>query len=208
MGILLAGGVGSRMAELGPKPAVPLAGRPLMAWPLRALEAVCARVAVVCKVGTHLPPLPNEIERWDEPAEPLHPLTGIVFALERAQAGVLVCAADMPFVDAGALRALVAAAEEAPDAVAVVAHAGGRLEPALGLYRHAALRQLGDAVTDAPLRHTVEGLEPLRVALAPDIVRSVNTPMELAAAETELAGPGIGGAVVWRRGRPPRWGGR
>ncbi len=189
MGVVLAGGFGSRMAEWGlSKPAVLLAGRPLIGRPLQALEAVCSRVTVVCKADTQLPSLPDGVERWNEPDEPRHPLTGIVFALERAQAGVLVCAADMPFVDAGALRALVAAAEDAPDAGAVVAHAGGRLEPALALYRHAALRQLGDAVTDAPLRRTVEGLEPIRVALAPDIVRSVNTPEELAAAHTELTG--------------------
>jgi hypothetical protein len=39
---------------------------------------------------------------------------------------------------------------------------------------------------DAPLTRTVEALDPVRVALPPPLVRSVNTPEELAAAEEEL----------------------
>ncbi len=171
------------------KPSVPLAGRPMIGWPLRALEVVCPRVAVVCKAATELPALPPGVERWNEPDEPRHPLTGIVFALERARADVLVCAADMPFADAGALRELIAAADLARSAVAVVADAGGRLEPALAVYRHGALRQLSGAVTGEPLTRTVESLEPVRVSLASEVVRSVNTPAQLADAATELAGP-------------------
>ena len=188
VGVVLAGGSGSRMASAGSsKPAVPIAGRPMIGWPLDALQVVCPRVAVVCKAATELPSLPDGIERWNEPDEPRHPLTGIVFALQRTQADVLVCAADMPFVDAGALRALVAAAAAAPGALAVVAFAAGRLDPALAVYRQAALRRLGGAGVDAPLTRTVEGLEPVRVALAVEVVRSVNTPAQLAAAEAELA---------------------
>ncbi len=154
--------------------------------PLDALQAVCARVAVVCKASSDLPPLRHGVERWDEPDEPRHPLTGIVFALETAGVDVLVCAADMPFVNVGALRALVAAAAAAPDALAVVACDGERLEPALAVYRHAARWRLGDAVGDEPLTRVVEGLEPARVWLAPSVVRSVNTPADLVAAEAEL----------------------
>jgi molybdopterin-guanine dinucleotide biosynthesis protein A len=160
----------------------------MMDWPLRALAAVCPRVAVVCKADTELPALPSGVERWNEPEEPSHPLTGIVFALGRARADVLVCAADMPFVRAGDLRALLSAADDAPGAAAVVAHAGGRLQPTLAVYRAIALQRLGEAVAGAPLTRTVEGLEPVRVSLAEQVVRSVNTPAQLAAAETELAG--------------------
>ena len=179
------------MASAGlSKPAVQLGGRPMIDWPSGALQAVCARVAVVCKASSDLPPLRPGVERWDEPDEPRHPLTGILFGLEMAGADVLVCAADMPFVDPGALRALVAGATASPDALAVVAFAAGRLEPALALYRHASLRRLGEAVGDEPLTRTVERLEPVRVPLAPSVVRSVNTPGELAAAEAELGGSG------------------
>ncbi len=175
------------MAGLGSsKPAVLLAGSPMILWPLRVLGAVCPRVAVVCKAGTELPRLPDGVERWNEPEEPSHPLTGIVFALERALADVLVCAADMPFVTVSDLRALVSAADDDPGAAAVVAHAAGRLEPTLAVYRGLALRRLDEAVAGAPLTRTVEGLEPVRVSLAEQVVRSVNTPAELAAAERIL----------------------
>jgi molybdenum cofactor guanylyltransferase len=165
------------------KPAALLAGRPLIAYPAAALGEVCERVAVVCKRDSPLPGLPG-VERWDEPDEPRHPLTGIVHALERAAAPVLVCAADMPFVTADACRSLIQASGTAP---AVVATAESVLQPTFGLYAPAALDVLSAAPADAPLTRTVEALDPVRVALPPALVASVNTPAELAAAE-ELLG--------------------
>jgi molybdopterin-guanine dinucleotide biosynthesis protein A len=185
IGAVLAGGSGRRM-DRSSKPAALLGGRPLVAYPLDALRAVCERVAVVCKAGTELPAL-SGAERWDEPDEPRHPLTGIVHALERAGGPVLVCAADMPFVTADACRTLLQAAGGGGSA-AVVAASEGVLQPVFGLYAPAALESLRDAEPDAPLTATVEGLDPVRVALPPALVRSVNTPEELAEAEVLLAG--------------------
>jgi len=186
VGVVLAGGLGRRMAGLGPKPAVRLAGRPLIVRPVTALGRVCDRVAVVCKADTELPALPEGIERWDEPAEPRHPLAGILHALERARGPVLMCAADMPFVGPEALRQVLGAAGDSPSALAVVAEAGGGLEPALGLYRPRAARQMREAGPGLPLRRIIAALDPVRVALAPGVVCSVNTPEDLAAAEAEL----------------------
>jgi molybdopterin-guanine dinucleotide biosynthesis protein A len=182
IGALLAGGSGSRLGRTS-KPAAPLVGRPLASYPARALAEVCDRVAVVCKSDTELPPLPD-VERWDEPDEPRHPLTGIVHALETAGAPVLVCAADMPFVTADACRTLLQVASQGGPAV--VATADGVLQPTLGLYAPSALDPLRAAPQDAPLTATVEALEPLRVALPAALVRSVNTPEELAEAERLL----------------------
>jgi molybdopterin-guanine dinucleotide biosynthesis protein A len=182
IGALLAGGSGSRIGT-DSKPAALLGGRPLAAYPVDALAAVCDRVAVVCKRDTRLPSL-DGIERWDEPDEPRHPLTGIVFALEEAGAPVLVCAADMPFVTADACRTLLQAAGTS---AAVVAIAGGVLQPTLGLYAPAALEVLHAAPANAPLTRTVEALDPVRVALPPALVRSVNTREDLAEAEALLA---------------------
>lgn len=181
--MLLAGGSGRRLG--GAKPTTELAGRPLIAWPAAALAEVCAPLAVVCKRQTELPHLPA-VERWDEPDEPRHPLTGIIHALERAEAPVLVCAADMPFVTPDACRTLV----EGAAGLAAVATAEGRLQPVLGVYAPAALPLLRAAEPDAPLTRVVEALEPGRVALPPPIVRSVNTPEDLRAAEALLAGRG------------------
>jgi molybdopterin-guanine dinucleotide biosynthesis protein A len=185
IGVVLAGGAGSRIG--GDKAGRLLAGKPLVAYPAEALGTVCERVAIVAKADSAatLPPL-DGVELWDdEPAEPRHPLTGIVHALERARGPVLVCAADMPFLTSEALRSLMAAGGSATAAVAV---AKGRLQPVLAVYAPGALDALREADPDAPLTRTVEGLDPVRVALPPPITRSVNTPEELEAAEGELSG--------------------
>ena len=181
IGALLAGGSGSRLGA-GSKAAALVGGQPLASYPVLALAAVCERVAVVCKRDTELPDLPGT-ERWDEPDEPRHPLTGIVHALETAGGPVLVCAADMPFVTVDACRTLLQAAGATP---AVVATADGVLQPTFGLYAPAALEVLRAAARDAPLTRTVEALDPARVALPAALVRSVNTPEDLAEAEVLL----------------------
>jgi molybdopterin-guanine dinucleotide biosynthesis protein A len=185
IGAVLAGGKGRRMGRRS-KPGALLAGRPLVSYPVTALAAVCARVAVVCKGATRLPELPGT-ERWDEPDEPRHPLTGIVHALEQAGGPVLVCAADMPFVTPDACRTLLQAAGGANGSPAVVAAAGGVLQPVFALYAPAALDGFRTADPDAPLTATVEALAPVRVALPPALVRSVDTPEDLAEAEALLA---------------------
>ncbi len=181
---MLAGGAGRRLGSGGPgsappsKAAAKLAGRPLVAYPLAALAEFCARVAVVCKRATLLPGI-GAAERWNEPDEPRHPLTGIVHALERAQAPVLVCAADMPFVTPDVLRAFI---DASADRAAVAATDRG-LEPLLALYRPAALPCLRAAPRGEPLRQTVAELDPVLVPVAERFTRSVNTPADLAMAQ-------------------------
>jgi molybdopterin-guanine dinucleotide biosynthesis protein A len=179
IGVLLAGGAGSRIG--GAKPGRVLAGRALASYPAAALAQVCARVAIVAKPGTELPEL-SGVDVWDdEPPEPRHPLMGIVHALERAGgAAVLVCAADMPFVTPEALHALASAGG---DAVAV---ADGVIQPVLAVYTPAALPTLRAAERNEPLTRTVERLDPVRVTLPPAVARSLDTPEELAAAEVDL----------------------
>src|SRR3954449_7109451 len=208
VGVVLAGGAGTRIG--GAKASRTLAGRPLASYPAAALSEVCRRVAIVAKAGEGVRTLGSGVELWDdEPAEPRHPLTGIVHALERADGEpVLVCAADMPFVTAEALGSLVAAAGSAPAAVAV---AGGVLQPVLAVYAPAALDALRRAEPDAPLARTVEALDPARVALPPPLTRSVDTPEDLLAAEAELRGREAAarrrtGRTRSGRRRPPRRG--
>jgi molybdopterin-guanine dinucleotide biosynthesis protein A len=181
LGVLLAGGRGSRLGGR-PKAAIEVGGRPLAAYPAAALATVCDRVTLVAKPDSELPRLPG-VERWDEPAEPRHPLTGIVYALERAGEPVLVCGADMPYVTGQACATLIAGGGSAPAAVAVAA---GVVQPLLAVYAPAALDVLRAAPPNGRLTDAVEALHPSRVALPPGIVRSVNTPDELAAAEAEI----------------------
>jgi molybdopterin-guanine dinucleotide biosynthesis protein A len=183
IGVLLAGGRGRRLGGR-PKASLEVAGRPLAAYPAAVLAAVCERVAIVAKPDSDVPLLAG-VERWDEPAEPRHPLTGIVHALEQAGEAVLICGADMPYVTSDACTTLIAGGGSAP---AVVAVAGGVVQPLFAVYAPAALDGLRAAPPDARLTDTVVALRPGRVAMPPGIVRSVNTPDDLAEAQAALSG--------------------
>jgi molybdopterin-guanine dinucleotide biosynthesis protein A len=174
IGAILAGGAGKRMGGES-KAMLELEGRPLAVHVATVLAEVCERVAVVCKPDTEFPKIAG-VERWDEPAEPRHPLTGILYALERAGEPVLVCATDMPWVTADACRSLM---DAAPGGVAAVATAAGEMCPVFGVYAPESLDVLRAAAPDAPLRETVDVLEPVRVALPPALLRSVNEPADL-----------------------------
>lgn len=167
IGVVLAGGAGRRIG--GSKAIVELRGTPLVRYPLRALQAVLAEVVVVAKRGTALPPLPG-VPIWIEPAEPRHPLAGIVHALEGAGAAagtdstareILVSAADLPFLGPDLVERLVRA--DAHGAPAVVPRAGGRLQPLLARYAPAAHAPLAVALRGDPppsLTEAVAALDP------------------------------------------------
>lgn len=173
-GVILAGGAGTRMGGVS-KAMLELDGRPLAAHVATVLGEVCESITIVAKSDSELPELPG-VERWDEPDEPRHPLTGIVHALERAEGPALVCATDMPWVTADACRSLL---DAAPGGVAAVAVAAAELCPVFGVYAPESLDVLRAARPDAPLRETVDALNPVRVALPPAILRSVNEPADL-----------------------------
>jgi molybdopterin-guanine dinucleotide biosynthesis protein A len=166
---VLAGGRSRRMGRS--KAMVTLAGPPLIAYPLAAAAAAGLEAVVVAKAGSGLPAL--DVPVWDEPAEPVHPLTGLICALERAGAPLVVLACDMPFVSAE-LIARLAAAEGATTAGQPFP---GRYEPAdLPALRAALARRAG--VKDA--------LAPAVLAADPAELVGVNTPEELAAASLRL----------------------
>lgn len=185
IGAVLAGGAGRRMGWGGRgKALADLAGRPLVSYPIEALRSTCGRVAVVCKEDTALPALQG-VERWNEPPQPRHPLTGIVHALERAGEAVIVCAADMPFVTPEACRSLLTVAARS-GATATVAVTGEVLQPVFAVYAPSALPELRAAAPGAPLTQTVEALGPVRVALPERLTRSVNNPDDLTRAAAAL----------------------
>jgi molybdenum cofactor guanylyltransferase len=169
---VLAGGRGRRLGE--PKPLADLNGEPLIARPLRAAAAAGLEAVVIAKAATPLPEL--DVPVWREPDTPVHPLLGVVTALERAGGSVVVVACDQPFLTPALLARLAAGPE------AAVA-AGGRLEPFPARYEPAALPALLDALArEAPLRATLAALQPALIDVDAHEVASVNTPPELAAA--------------------------
>jgi molybdopterin-guanine dinucleotide biosynthesis protein A len=187
IGVILAGGAGRRIG--GAKATVELRGVPLVHYPLRALQAVLAEVVVVAKQATALPPLPG-VPIWIEPAEPCHPLAGIVHALEGAGAAaeiegmareILVSAGDLPFVAPELVEQLAHA--DARGACAVVPRVGGRLQPLLARYGPAAYAPLAAALARdplPPLTHVVAALGPRVVELAEELpFFNVNVPEDL-----------------------------
>jgi molybdopterin-guanine dinucleotide biosynthesis protein A len=175
---VLAGGLGSRLG--GDKALVPLAGRPLISYPIAAAQAAGLAVVVVAKVTTSLPPL--DLPVLLEPATPLHPLLGIVTALCEFPE-VLAIPCDMPFLEPTALTALAAVPGEVatlwPD------------QPFPALYRRDALARLLQAIAaGASVRSTQARSLLAPAATAPMDKASqltVNTPGDLARAEALLS---------------------
>src|SRR5690348_2321508 len=166
LGAVLAGGLGSRLG--GGKAAVELGGRPLIDYPLAAIAAAGLEAVVLIKPGEG--PMPSRgsfvlngrtkeprdgVAVLEEPAEPRHPLCGIVAAL-RLGRPVIAVACDLPFVAPGLIELLAEAREPL-----VVPTLDGRPQPLLARYEPSLLPQLEVALArEEPLTRTVESLGP------------------------------------------------
>jgi molybdopterin-guanine dinucleotide biosynthesis protein A len=183
IGAVLAGGRGVRIG--GEKATVMLAGRPLISYPLAALQQVLDDVVVVAKASTALPELGVDV--WTEPEEPRHPLQGIVTALRAAgDRPVVICPCDLPLLSADTVRRL---AQDARRAQAVIVRAAGTWQPLLGCYRPQALDDLAGMLRlhpDRSLQRAVGALVWLPVDVAEEELCNVNTPGEVAALEQRL----------------------
>jgi molybdenum cofactor guanylyltransferase len=177
---VLAGGRGRRIG--GAKAAVELAGKPLISYPLAAVELAGLEPVVIAKADSELPPLACHVVH--EPELPRHPLCGIVAALRYARGRPLVVVAcDMPLVSAGLLAWLASLPEPL-----IVPSLDGELQPLLARYDGTLLPALESALARAePLRGTVESLQPRLLAEAelerfgdPRLLcTNVNTPGDL-----------------------------
>jgi molybdenum cofactor guanylyltransferase len=182
LGVVLAGGRGSRLG--GAKPTAELAGRPLISYPLAALAQAGLEAVIVAKPDTDLPPL--DLDVLTEPAEPVHPLAGIVAALRQTGRPIVLIGCDFPFVPATLLRVLA----DAPEPLVVPAP-GDAPQPLVARWAPAQLPALEDALArEEPLRRTVTALSPrlledAELAAFGDPARvffNVNTPADLDAA--------------------------
>jgi molybdenum cofactor guanylyltransferase len=129
----------------------------------------------VAKPGSPLPPL--DVAVWEEPEAPVHPLTGVVAALERAGRPIVAMACDMPFVTPGLIRRLAEAEGMAapPD------------EAFPARYERAHLPALRDALDrQAPVREVLAGAT--LIDADPDELFGVNDPEALATAATRRSG--------------------
>jgi molybdopterin-guanine dinucleotide biosynthesis protein A len=194
-GAVLAGGRGSRLD--GAKATADLGGKPLISYPLDALAAADLQPFVVVKPAT-APSVRSlfrigvqtanggpdgAVEVVVEPAEPTHPLAGIVAALRRAQRPLVVLGCDFPFVPPALLRFLA----DAPEPLVVPAP-GGDAQPLVARWTPELLPDLEAALArEEPLRRTVAALGPrlltdAELAAFGDPARvffNVNTPADL-----------------------------
>jgi molybdopterin-guanine dinucleotide biosynthesis protein A len=168
---VLAGGLARRMG--GAKTLAPLAGAPLIARPIGAAVAAGLEVVVVAKRATPLPEL--DVPVWREPDEPVHPLLGVITALERAGRPVLAIACDMPFLTPELLAHLA----RGPEAAVRV---GGRLAPFPARYDPAHLPALRVALErEASVQSTLAAFAPAAIEGIDDrVLANINTPEELA----------------------------
>jgi molybdopterin-guanine dinucleotide biosynthesis protein A len=185
IGAILAGGRGLRIG--GEKSIVELQGKPLICYPVEAVQEVLSRVAILAKTGTRLPRL-SGVAVWIEPESPRHPLVGITQALALAGGRpVLVCAGDLPFVTPGLIRRLVKA--DPGRSPAVVACAEGRMQPLLGCYQPRALERLAGPAQEGMGRvmDAVAALDPVLLEVDdPEELFDVDSPDDLLLATAML----------------------
>lgn len=162
----------------GSKATVALDGRPLLTYPLEAVWRAMGHAVVVAKADTELPSMPG-VTLWIEPSAPSHPLVGLVHALEMAgRHPIVACAGDLPFVTPRVVEQLSTGRR---GATAVLAAAGGEVQPLLGWYHPRALAVLRQSMPgdDTPLREAVARLRPAVLEVEPETLFNVNTPDDL-----------------------------
>jgi molybdopterin-guanine dinucleotide biosynthesis protein A len=195
LGILLAGGQGTRLGGESPKALVSCGGRTLLARALATLASVCDAVVVVAPEALVLP-LPAE-QRVADPPGASGPLAGMVAGLGspagRACDEALVLAVDLPLLQPATLIALRALRG---GAAAVVPAPGGIPQP-LAAWVAASVRAPLAAALAAGERSASRAVVALAPAIVGDeVLRSlpggleawlnVNTPSELEEAARRL----------------------
>lgn len=174
--VVLAGGRGRRLGGVD-KPGLVVAGRTLLDIALNA--CVDARTTVV--VGPRRPTSRPVIWVREEPpgGGPLAALAAGVRVLPPGGECVVVVAADLPAVSAGAVRSLV---DQVAADGAVAVDAEGTRQPLLAAYRRDALRRAFAAVGTLhgrPMHALVEHLS-LAEVHAPAATADIDTPGDLA----------------------------
>ena len=193
LGVLLAGGRGTRLGTGIPKALVVCGGRTLLARAAATLDALCDAVVVVAPRELGLP-VPRA-QRVDDPPGVRGPLAAMIAGLaSRPFDEALVLAVDLPLVTERALSALRALRG---DALAVMAAPEALPQPLAAWYASAARASL-DAALSSGERSVIAACR----TLSPRLVRdaelesmpdgggfqwNVNTFEDLARAERALA---------------------
>jgi molybdopterin-guanine dinucleotide biosynthesis protein A len=203
LGVLVAGGAGTRLALGVPKALARLGGVTLLERALGILAPVSDGIVVTGRAGLDLPLPPAvatpggacPVRRADDQAGTTGPLAGIVAGLESAAFDrAIVLGVDLPFVESAGLLGLL---ERLSGHDAVVPVAGGFPQPLAAAYAAAATAILGAALRsgERSLTRALAMLDVLlldddalaRVPGGPGSFFNLNTPADLEAAERRLA---------------------
>lgn len=137
-----------------PKAVVELGGRPLIAYAVAAVIGAGLEPAVIAKADSVLPEL--DCRLIEEPAEPRHPLLGVLSALEAAEGRpVVAVACDMPFVPPDLLAWLAWL-----DDPVVICEAEGRIQPLLARYAGVAAELNAAVAAEEASRDAALALDP------------------------------------------------
>jgi molybdopterin-guanine dinucleotide biosynthesis protein A len=193
LGVLLAGGKGTRLGTGIPKALVVCGGRTLLARATATLESLCDLLVVVAPRELELPAL--RADRVEDPPDAQGPLAAMIAGFaSRPFDEALVLAVDMPLVTAPALSALRALRG---DALAVMAAPNALPQPLAAWYASAAR-----AILEAAIRSGERSVIAACRMLSPRLVHdaeleaipegggfqwNVNTFEDLARAERMLA---------------------
>ncbi|MAW85234.1 MAG: molybdenum cofactor guanylyltransferase MobA [Phyllobacteriaceae bacterium] len=196
-GLILAGGLSRRMGG-GDKALLPLAGKPMLAHVIAALEPQACPLAVNANgdpsrfAAFGLPVVPDTIEGFAGPLAGI--LAGLDWCarLEPAPSCLVTVPADTPFLPHDLAASLAAAASPGAPCVAV---SGGRVHPVAALWPVAMRDDIAAFLSQPDNRSVMVFLRSHAFTTADfpcpegcDPFANVNTPEDLARAEHRLAG--------------------
>ncbi len=195
LGVVVAGGRGSRLGLGVPKALAPLAGGTLLDRAVACLAPLCEDVVVAAPADVPLGP--HEARRATDPPGAAGPLAGMVAGLgARAHEVAWVLGVDFPLVRRATLVALLARLAERDAAVAMPTP-GGVPQPLVCALGARAAPALADALAlgERSASRALMALDPVlldaaaleSLGVAPEEFLNVNTPADLAAAERALA---------------------
>lgn len=171
VGVVLAGGAGSRMGE--PKGSIDLDGRTLAERAAAVLWPLSGSILISVRPGSPNPAAQHPAVA-DDPPGGRGPLAGLHAAFRATgKADLLVLACDYPRMETAGLAALIDAAEPQDDVVLAV-DAAGRDHPLVALWRRSALVELERALSERcyKVRALLADLDVRRVA--PDDVPGID----------------------------------
>lgn len=181
-GVVLAGGPGSRLGAY--KPLVPIGGRPLVTRALDALAPLAGEILLMhgrAENALRLEAVRGRAALVPDPG--IGPLGALRAAAGRARGEwLLVTASDVPWRDAEALRALLAAAEGREGAVFEL---DGSWDPVVAAYRRSALEEAAEVALaggERSARRALARLDLARVPAPADLPGDIDTPADLARA--------------------------